>query len=306
MGEPVADEIGDSLPDEILLLVIHRVAEQDPASLVAANVASAAVSKLAPPQSPLWNNAFYKQLQALPPCDSPEARALEEEIQGFGGYKGLIAAVKGGSDRSSSTSLSLNKHEGNPGDLASVGVIETSFLYLIRTVDGRLIFWGGGTEGESSQRGALLADKSETRFTVSAEPHPLVRDAEILALMEGKRWEPYLMRAVTFVYKKSTVKLAASGQQGARLRVWSVPLSLHVYLRGILECHPLPGRDPNLETHHNCLSCPDRHRSELCLCKKMDYGVSLGSKHENVSCCTIEGRVDLNEDAFCLVGHAKL
>lgn len=285
MGEPIAvSGCFDLLPEEVLLLIVRKLAKQDPASLVAATDASTAFDRLAPTESPLWKDAFYKQLQASPPCDSPEARALEKEIQGFGGYKGLSAAVKGDSDIASFRSVNLNKDGGSP----EVNV-ETTFLYLMRTLnDGCLLFWGGGTEGETSKRGTLLTSR-ETRFMVRAQPHPLVGDAEIRELMKG---EPYL----TFIYKKSTVKFA-SGRERARVRVWTVPLSLCTYFQATVDWHPLPGRDVNVKTHHICLIYPERHRTELCLCKKMDYGVTLESKHDNVSYCMIIGEIDLKDSA---------
>ncbi|GAQ90300.1 hypothetical protein KFL_006240030 [Klebsormidium nitens] len=257
----------------------RRAEKLDPPSLVAATLASRAFDNLAPPQSPLWKDAFCKQLQTSPPCDSPEARALEREIECFGGYKGLVAAVNAGSEN-------LNKVSGSPA--------KSTFLYLMRKLNsGRLVCWGGGTEGETSKRGNLMQASKDTSFMFRAQVHPLLRAAEMRELMKDESWEPYL----GYIFQRSTVESDFERSRGVLVRVWTVPVSVVTFFQATLHWQPLPERDPNFKSHHMCLIYPERHKAELCLCKKMDYGVSLGSKQENVSYCTIIGEIELKDVA---------
>lgn len=164
---------GLQLPDDLFALVLTKLALQDPGALLAASCACKAFRFAASSKSPLWKQAFYGCLQE--PRENPEEEALQTVVRRFGGYKHLVRARWA---RERAPKL-FEKQDGMAtlqriaAKLASekirnVHILEgerpvtrmeeledlaenfktsyMSFLFLIRTLEGRLFMWGTATE----------------------------------------------------------------------------------------------------------------------------------------------------------------
>jgi hypothetical protein len=155
------------LPDDLLFRVLSKLALQDPSSLLVAACACKAFHTIATdPQSPLWKEAFYGPLRQPP--DTPEAKALEEAVQSFGGYRRLVRARW--SKRTSDSQQDDHWDSKCPAEVEPGA--ETSFLFLVRTLKGRLMLWGVGVEevSEFDSRARYVPILS-----VKASLHPLLQ-----------------------------------------------------------------------------------------------------------------------------------
>lgn len=126
------------LPNDVLSLLVSKLAVQDTRSLVAATCACKAIQRLASRDSSVWKQAFYGV--AEPPQETAETRRFEEAIAWFGGLRRLVT---GRWEKRRAESLGIAKEE---LDSNQVYPYYMMFLILVRSPslnrDSCLWAWG--------------------------------------------------------------------------------------------------------------------------------------------------------------------
>lgn len=133
----------EALPGDVVLLLLHKLAVQDPLSLVRATYALASFYRVAEATPSIWKQAFYGVAGDKGPEDISR---LEAEIDVLGGYKTLVT----GRPRVCSNDSRMNaqgemkercSYLEAPGRRFESNMFPGRILVLVR-LDGRLLLWG--------------------------------------------------------------------------------------------------------------------------------------------------------------------
>lgn len=82
----------DRLPSDVILLIVHRLAVQDPLSLVPATCALAPFHRVLEEIPSMWREAFYGSAANQEPEGMSTFTALDAEVDSLGGYRSLLVA----------------------------------------------------------------------------------------------------------------------------------------------------------------------------------------------------------------------
>lgn len=171
----------ESLPGDLLLVVIRKLAAQDPLSLLKATYALASVYRAAAEKPDIRVEAIYGPPFAHASSDSQmqdcveEREELEAEIDKLGGFKRFVFAqfVSERFRRSGAEDTSLRTREVSPEvyDMQSNPFYCTNFLTLIR-LHGTLLFWSTDSVLVVPRDVQITPEHRERWATVSLTPFP--------------------------------------------------------------------------------------------------------------------------------------
>lgn len=134
----------EGIPEDVVTVLLHKLANQDPLSLVRATCALASFYRAAKGTPSIWKEAFYgvagKQLQE-------NCSRLDAEVEVLGGFKTLITSrlrVCSNSDRKNRQEDMKEKRSRPfelPGRRFESNMFPGRVLILVR-LKGRLLLWG--------------------------------------------------------------------------------------------------------------------------------------------------------------------
>lgn len=153
----------DTLPSELLLAIVHKLAAQDPLALLTATCACKGISRVTEENSRVWKDIFYgsdsdQETEAdgqIPDGMLKWSSNLDAKIESLGGFKQLLAArfamkVATGStslvEQNPGTFLRRSFNTGTISDNGPLGSKDTFFepntvLILVR-LQGSVVLWG--------------------------------------------------------------------------------------------------------------------------------------------------------------------
>jgi hypothetical protein len=136
------------LPENTVFIILRKLASQDPFALLEAACVCKSFHTVTTQNPGLWKVAFYGAV--LPLNEKPRDKALEAEVESFGGFKKLVKARWGkrtsGGRYSGSLSNGKDLHIGEPLSKSDSLIL----LTLLRTSDRRLLLWGAQEAFKSS------------------------------------------------------------------------------------------------------------------------------------------------------------
>lgn len=133
------DEGLHTLPADVLLIILSKLAAQDPPSFGASTRACKIFMTVASDEELcLWKKILFGSDYL--PKDTSEMQAFDQAVAKFGGYKSLVKARWRKPCFTSHSQLSSSEEkktdeEGNPCQ-------QNQCLFLFRTLQGRLVMWG--------------------------------------------------------------------------------------------------------------------------------------------------------------------
>lgn len=163
----------DTLPNDVILIILRKLASGDPLSLLLATCASAPFQKAAADNPEIWKTAFLGSLGVLEEKDSTavdrcwqeEWAKLDAEIEAVGGYKILLKTHYFKPSRSSSPveqkqpawHRSTTKHE----------KLNVEKVIILARLRGRPVLWGSFPGTGSATR---YPDTVDSSVSVSLQP----------------------------------------------------------------------------------------------------------------------------------------
>lgn len=180
-------EASIDLPEDTIFIILRKLASQDPLALLEAACACKAFHAVTARNPGLWKVAFYGAV--LPVNEKPRDKALEAEVESFGGFKKLVKARWGkrtsGGRHSGSLSVGKDLHGGEPLGKSDSLIL----LCLVKTSNGRLLLGGAQKLRESSSEPDILESIVDgTRIRFPLRPVTMTENSDLAEICQ-----PYLV-----------------------------------------------------------------------------------------------------------------
>ncbi|GAQ77911.1 hypothetical protein KFL_000050470 [Klebsormidium nitens] len=147
------------LPLDVLAIILSKLAVQDPPSFIDATYACRTFQNIASDeQLSLWKKMFHEREQF--PAECSEAKAFEDAIKGFSGYRNLVIVRWEKQKKKELSSVKSKSAEGN-------ACPQIRLLFLVKSLQKRIILWGVANQ-EAMEPGPVrqrtLGSNQETAF----------------------------------------------------------------------------------------------------------------------------------------------
>lgn len=137
------------LPTDVLLIILQKLAAQDPLSLLRTTCATARFYRVAGDNPGVWKEAFYGPIPAawleeLAPqnCCPRKCAKLDAEVEALGGFRSLLTARLFSAKKPTKIDEKVEqKHALNECKVASKGEEYSAKVMVVARLRGRVVLW---------------------------------------------------------------------------------------------------------------------------------------------------------------------
>lgn len=194
----------ESLPNDVVLVVLHKLAIQDPRSLLRATCACKMFHREAENNRVIWKDAFFGRDSSS--GDHCKDESIEAEILAVGGYEQLVKAWWALPGRSSTEQKQgAGSVAGSAVRDSSAGEYKLNKLLFVLREKGRLLLWGLFVQ----ERPSSVRELGDFRFKDACRAEGPDRTT---MRVSTSRLEPVFADLESVVYSRMKTKVAKSGR----------------------------------------------------------------------------------------------